>query len=360
MKTILFIIPFLSGGGAERVVSIWASELVKLGEQVHLLVFFRTSDEYSLDGSVLLRSISPSKEEHDGLPLRKKLFAIRRALKEIRPDVVIPFLPHVGLLVAAARLGLPVTVIETIRNDPHSSPEGRLLRWLRNLSVALSRRCIVQTGEQLRYFPRWLRRRMAVFANPVSNEFCEACKEFGEKKIRKIIAAGRLVELKNYPLLIRAFTGVAGKDKSIELDIYGEGPLRNALEAMISQAGLQDRARLRGRGGDMAEALLHGDLYVLSSSYEGMPNSLMEAMAEGLPCISTDCPTGPADLIVSGVNGLLVPAGDAPALERAMLWMIGNADIAVEMGRRARKTILGRHSAIASATALRDFIESIQ
>ncbi len=360
MKSILFVIPSLSGGGAERVVSIWASALAKLGERVHLLVFFRTSDEYGLDDSVLLHSISPGKEEHDRLQLWKKLLAVRRALKEIRPDVVIPFLPHVGLLVTAARLGLPIAVIETIRNNPHTVPESRLFRWLRNLSVALSRRCIVQTEAQLRYFPRWLRRRMAVFANPVSNEFCETRKQFGEKKIRKIIVAGRLVEQKNYPLLIRAFTGAAGKDKSIELDIYGEGPLRNALEVMISQAGLQDRVRLRGRAGDMAEALLHGDLYVLSSSYEGMPNSLMEAMAEGLPCISTDCPTGPADLIVSGVNGLLVPAGDAPALERAMLWMIGNTDIAVEMGSRARKIILGRHSAIASATALRDFIESIQ
>ena len=360
MNSILFVIPSLSGGGAERVVSVWASELAKMGECVHLLVFFRAENEYSLDDSVHLRSISPSKEAYDGMPLWKKLLAVRRAFKEIRPETVIPFLPHVGLMVAAAKVFLPISVIETIRNNPRAVPERRLFRWLRNLSVTFSRRCIVQTGEQLSYFPRWLHGRMAVFANPVSQEFCQACKMFTDKKIRRIVAAGRLVEQKNFPLLICAFTAIAEKDRSIGLDIYGDGPLRQTLQTMISQAGLQERVCLHGRTDGMAETLLRSDLYVLPSSFEGMPNSLMEAMAEGLPCISTDCPTGPADLIEHGVNGLLVPVGDAPAMERAMRWMIGNAEEAAEMGRRARNTILRRHSAHASATALREFIESIQ
>lgn len=360
MKRVLFVVPFLSGGGAERVVSVWTSELAKLNCDVHLLVFYRLEDEYPLDTKVVIHSIEKNgKIVYDSLTKWQKLKALRQALKEIRPDVVLPFVTHVGIMVSIAKIGLPLKVIETIRIDPRYSPQKCIFRWLRNISIFFSNRCIVQNITQLNYFPKFMQKKISVFSNPIANEFLEKGKEFTERRIQRVVAIGRLEKQKNYPMLISAFSKILKSNIDLYLDIYGEGSLQRELNNLINCLNLHDRVFLCGRTKEIATVLRRYDLFILSSDAEGMPNSLMEAMAVGLPCISTNCPTGPADIIEDGVNGILIPVGDEDALIKAITKMVENVNNAIEIGRKARETILNKYSAKISARKLLNFIESI-
>src|SRR5699024_2875790 len=152
MKRILFIIPFLSSGGAERVASIWTSELAKLGVDVHLLVFYRVNNEYLVYKKVKIHVIREYKDEYNNLSKISKLVELRKKLKEIAPNVVIPFISHVGIMTTIAKIGLNIKIVETIRNNPGTTPSNRIHRIVRNISVALSDKCIMQNVKQLRYF----------------------------------------------------------------------------------------------------------------------------------------------------------------------------------------------------------------
>lgn len=355
----LFVIPYLSSGGAERVASVLSSEMACLGMDVHLLVFYRVNSEYPLNHKVVLHAIVESKLEYDNLTRVEKFKALRRTLKKIKPDAVLPFITYVGLLVNMASIGLNLNIVETIRIDPRYGPRNILLRWMRNISILFSKGCIVQNKSQLEYFPKWIQKRMLVLPNPISEEFTKTEKIFENKNIKNIVAVGRLEEQKNHHMLISAFSRAAEGNNEIKLHIYGEGSQYNVLNDYINKLDLKGRVLLCGRTDSMPEALQKSDLFILSSRAEGMPNSLMEAMAIGLPCISTNCPTGPADLISDGINGYLVPVNNEKELTSAINKIIDNADFSIEMGKEARKSIINRYNSEVCAKELMKFLENI-
>lgn len=359
MKKVLFLIPFLSSGGAERVVSIWASEMAKKGVDVHLLLFYRVANEYTLDKRVKVHTIKNTKSDYEKLTKFIKLYCLRKAFKEIKPDLVLPFISYVGIMSLIAKIMLPIKVIETVRIDPRYSPKHKTSRWLRNISILFSKKCIVQNKTQLAYFPKWIQNKIRIFPNPIADEFTKKQKIFNEKKIKKFVTVGRLEEQKNFHLLINAFSEIVKIEKDVTLRIYGVGSLHSELNKLISDFDLGEKVLLCGRTNDMVSVLKESDLFILSSDAEGMPNSLMEAMAVGLPCISTDCPSGPADLIEDGVNGFLVPVGNKQTLVNAMIKVIRNIDSSIDMGSQARKSILKKYSASTSTNDMIKFLESI-
>ena len=151
-----------------------------------------------------------------------------------------------------------------------------------------------------------------------------------------IVSAGRLAPQKNQKMLITAFSKIANQYPDYNLTIYGEGALRQFLEQQISDLGLQERVFLPGNITDLHTQIKTSAFFVMSSDFEGMPNALIEAMALGLPCISTDCPCGgPKTLIREKENGLLIEVGDSDALADAMATLIENQSLAFEMGQNA-------------------------
>lgn len=359
MKKVLFVVPYISDGGAERVVSIWTGELVKFDCEVHLLLFYRVNNEYSVDNKVTLHTLADNADIYKSFNRIEKLMAIRKMIKSIKPDVVLPFVTYVGIIVNIARFGLGVNVLETIRIDPKSSPVTRLGRFIRNLSVFFSKGCVVQTNTQLEYFPKCFQRKMAVLSNPIAPYILNYQKKLYAKEIKKVIAVGRLEEQKNFPMLIEAFSKLVENYSELSLDIYGEGSLKKYMEELIYKLKLQGHIRLCGHTNNIGQALCASDLFVLTSNNEGMPNSLMEAMAAGLPCISTDCPTGPEELIQNGYNGYLIPVGDREALIKAMKEVLDNRDVAISMGHNARETIINNYSASESGKKLFLYINKI-
>lgn len=184
-----------------------------------------------------------------------------------------------------------------------------------------------------------------VIANPVSDRALALQKHSYDCPCRRVVMAGRLVPQKNYPMIFAAMKKVTEVYPDALLEIYGKGAMQQSLQQMINDLHLEKHVQLKGWTQDTLYEFQNSDLYVLCSNYEGMPNALMEAMAVGLPCISTDCDTGPEDLIVDGVNGYLVPVNDADKLaQRIIDVMKMTVDERRTLGENARHTMADRFS----------------
>jgi glycosyltransferase involved in cell wall biosynthesis len=151
-----------------------------------------------------------------------------------------------------------------------------------------------------------------------------------------LLAVGRLVEEKRFEWIVDGFAEIAGRHSRWDLVILGEGVERGALEGLVQKKGLGTRVHLPGRVGNLADWYRRADLYVLSSRFEGFPNTLVEAMAHGLPAVSVDCDTGPRDIINHDVDGWLVAADDdSRPLAYALDMLLSDPERCARLGQAA-------------------------
>lgn len=355
-QKICFVIPSFSFGGAERVVTVLASQLASDGYDIAIIKYFETANEYPTSEKVEVFCVSQGTETlYHELSFVERIRRIRKILKQIRPNYIVPFLPHVAAHVFLAGIGLRIRMVQTIRVAPNVAPASHLLRCIRNVLVAISYVTFVQTEKQKAYFPTWMQRRIVVLPNPVSQAMIETNPRYHGEIIR-IVSVGRLTEQKNFEMLIEAVANISKMGYPVKLNIYGEGELKQSLQALIDSLCCQNVCQLRGRTNNVPKVLGAADLFVLASNYEGMPNALMEAMAVGLPCISTDCETGPGDLLGAG-RGILVPVNDRNAMTKAIQLLMDEPQKAAEMGCRAKEYMREQYSpAVISKHFMQDVI----
>ena len=355
----MFVIPTLSQGGAERVVSVLSTALTEQGDKVAVVIYFSTDNEYKVGKKVEIINLS----EGDINIYRKngkiKLITnLRNAVKDFRPDCIIPFTYPVAQITEISTLGLHVEVFQSIRINPALGPAQRWKRYLRDRLVYKSKCTFVQNEQQKQYFRSSYRKNIHILFNPVQEELFSASQKLpGNEFI--ICSLGRLTDQKNYPLLINAFATAFEHESSVFLKIYGEGAKKEELQKLIDQYGLSSRIKLMGRTNDVKAVFQDTDLYVLSSNWEGMPNTLIEAMACHVPCLSTNCPTGPSDLIDNGVNGILVPPNDKQAMAAAMYDIYSMPyQKRVTMSEKGRQTVRNKCSSSQIAIQLKQICSS--
>jgi glycosyltransferase involved in cell wall biosynthesis len=324
----------LRHGGAERCMAILANEFVKLG---HSVIFIQ-NDEYqessfSLDTSIAIASLG-GLHFNNLASFLKPIARLRHILKDYKPDVILSFFPDTVFFASIAALGLNIPIIFSERNDPSMNLKGWKMSFFQRQAIDKSKWLVFQTEQVRQFYPQYLYK-SSVVLNPcdTSSFPIEDC-----HKEKIIVSVGRLEPQKNQKLLIDAFALVSSKHIDYRLIIFGEGSLRSDLEKQIVQLNLQDRISLPGTIDDVVSHINNCSIFVLSSDYEGLPNALIEAMALGLPCISTDCsPGGARELIHNNRNGIIVPCRDPLSLSNAILYMIENPLIAEGMGREAKK-----------------------
>lgn len=284
---ILFYINVLSNGGAERVMSNLANEL-SLENDVVLVNSFRTNNEYELNSSI--KHIYLDDNSYKGF--FEKNFAriklLRKYLKKEKPDIAISFMaePNFRLLLAKAFMGTKTII--SIRNDPNKEYGNLLFKILAKSLFVTSNGIVFQTKEAKKWFPKMIQSRSRVIYNPVKQVFYDTKTNDNPENI---VAVGRLSKQKNHKLLIEAFAEISDKITD-NLFIYGAGELEFELKKLVEKLNLNNRVFLMGNVQNIENELSKYKMYIMTSDYEGMPNSLMEAMALGVPCISTDCPCG--------------------------------------------------------------------
>ena len=188
---------------------------------------------------------------------------------------------------------------------------------MRKITYSTADGCVFQTKQAQDYYKNILKCESIIIRNPLSKNF--NIKPYNGKRDKKIVCTARLSKEKNQQFLIKTFSKIKDKYKDYRLEIYGEGPTRDNLQKLIDELNINNRVKLMGRKKNIIDCIQDSSIFVLPSNSEGMPNALLEALALGIPSISTDCPIGgPADIIDNNENGILIPMNNQDALISAI------------------------------------------
>jgi|SRR5690554_1321966 glycosyltransferase involved in cell wall biosynthesis len=346
---ILFTIRSLSCGGAERVTVNLSNKWIEKGYQVTILTLASKEDDfYELDSKINridLNLGSYSTNPYQAIIANiKRIISIRNALKKLNPDIVIGMMPVSAVLTIMASIGLHKRVIACERNYPPVSKLTRLWSQLRKITYPKATVVTAQTNEIAKWIISNIKiKKIEVIPNPIIYPLPRSEPTLHPVSViptdkKLLLSVGRLEHIKGFDLLISAFSNLEEQFPNWNLVIIGEGKERNILEDLIKEKKLQNRVLLPGRAGNIADWYNRADLFVMSSRSEGFPNVLAEAMSMGCPVVSYDCPTGPSELIIDRINGLLVnPVGDVYELESNIRILIENEEMRRLLSARAEE-----------------------
>lgn len=355
-KKVLLAIPQLTDGGAERVVSVWANELSSRGFDTAVLVFGRLKDEYYLADGIGVYSVAKDTDGYLSMSYPQRFRKMRSIIKQLSPDYAISFLPAMQVWMMLASTRLNVKRIETIRVNPWCiGITNPIHTFFWKLCYHTSYKIVLQSQEQGPFFSKRDQKKCVLVPNPISEIYVKHYKQTLAQTPTEFIAVGRLAPQKNYEMMINAFARVATENTDLRLRIFGTGSdvYIEALNAFIKKLNMESQIILMGRTPHMQEEYIKNDVFLMTSDFEGLPNALAEAMASRLICISTDCKTGPRDLIDDLRNGYLVPVNDADALtERIRDVLRMSYDEQYKMATAARDKILNYCSQGNSVNAL--------
>lgn len=333
-KEIIVVTETLGVDGPERVITELIDEWLRMGFAITVAVtraeLRKTTYEMNQDVGIIY--IDAHKK---GGPLSRitEALEVRKILKKHPNALGISLMISTSFSLAVASIGLKNKIILSERNDPHQVPFTKLQRKMRDFSMELADACVFQTQDAKDYFPKRIQKKGTIIFNPVNPALPE--RFIGERR-KAIIAVGRLEKQKNFSMLIKAFAKVSPKHSDYKLYIYGEGSLRPELEQLIDQYGLKDTVLLPGFSSNVYQEMLPCTAYVSSSDFEGMSNSMLEALAMGIPTVCTDCPIGGARTVIENeTNGLLVPVGDADRMAEAITRIIEDPRFAEKLSDNA-------------------------
>ncbi|QOD11858.1 glycosyltransferase [Psychrobacter sp. 28M-43] len=339
MKKIAIFLPNLKGGGAERVFVNLSNAFVKRGFEVDIILIQECGELLdSLDKEVHIIDLDKKR-------IRQSFIPLISYLKKNKPDAFITVMwPLTVIGILAFRLSsCNGSVIVSDHNTLSLSTAGfnRLKKAILAKSIKYfyplaDIRLAVSKGvsEDIKHFSGLKNCKIDVIYNPVlihsENEFLTKPKT---ERLR-VINVGSFKTQKNQSLLIKAFAKIA-HIIDVELVILGDGPLRTDLEALVQELNLSNYVIFLGFKKDVTAEYIKSDLFVLSSDYEGFGNVLVEAMSVGTPVVSTDCKSGPREILCDGKYGKLVPVNDVDALAQAMLQSLQEEHDVEGLKRRA-------------------------
>lgn len=337
---VLFASASMSGGGAERVVSILANELVKRGISVGILVV-RGASVYALDERVRLLPVYQEQEITTSIANKvarrfsfwTRLFSL---VKAFRPDVIIPV--HGGgwnakFVLLARAMGIRVIAAEHISHTVNAKQMIRYVerRWVYRLADALT----VLTRSDFAHYSDYLNH-VELLPNPAGFPFHEKPDPRG----LVLLAAGRLDSWhhKGFDNLLAAFAQVASAHPCWRLQIAGTGDKgRRHLESIASTLGIAAKVDFLGFRQDIDAVMRSSEVFLLSSRFEGFGMVLVEAMSQGCACVSFDCEAGPSDIIDHEVDGLLVENQNQTALANALDRVMRDASLRERLSTAARE-----------------------
>lgn len=345
---ILFFIHSLSSGGAERVTVTLANYWAAKGLPVILVTVAGTEgDFYALDDRIERIALNLDGDSANSLQAilgnARRIRALRAILRQKEPDVAVAMMATANATLALAGWGLKVETVGSERIHPPTLRLGRAWETIRQVSYSRLSALVAQTSQSA----EWLSNhapapRIAVIPNPLNYPMPHLQPSVVPANTlgnisgpRLLLAIGRLEYQKGFDRLLNAFSCLDEDKANWVLVILGEGQEREALQNQAASLGVSHRVRFPGAVGNVGQWLEAADAYVLTSRFEGFPNTLLEALAHGVPCVAVDCDTGPREILRHEEDGLLVPQDDEEALARALMRIMGDSAMRARFSERA-------------------------
>lgn len=351
---IVYCIPSLAVvGGGQRILAIKANYFVeKYGYEIHVVITDNGDKQpyFHLHPSIQVHNLDVNYDRV--VPLYRRFFSyfynrhlhkkrLNKCLKQLSPDFTVLMLRReLSFIMKMTDGSIKIAENHFEKHSYLNNANYGLLRyfpkfiwrkWQKKQIECLKkiRKFVVLTYEDAEQWDEL--NNVAVIPNPLT--FIPT--HISSYSSKQVIAVGRYVHQKGFDLLISAWKVIASKHKDWLLKIYGDGPLREALQQQINDAGIWDSCKLEFPVKDIAEKYAESSIFVLSSRFEGFGLVIVEAMACGLPVISFDCPCGPKDIIMNNKDGMLVSSGDVDGLVRQLLYLIEHDERRKQMGNSA-------------------------
>ena len=331
---LLFIMQTMRARGAERVTSVLVEELAEMSHDVYILCTgFVRGEEFPFSDKVHMEYVSDCSGSRIHL-MFARIRLIRQKIEEIKPDCIISLAyARTLFMIVAANIFKPIPMVFSERHDPVHNPKSKIDRFFRLVSYYACDRVVFQTDTARGYFPACISKKGRIISNPIIEGLPDVRNNVREPYIATFC---KLDPQKNLSLLLNSFKLVNYKHPEARLVIYGDGILKEQLEQEARLLNIQSKTVFHPHSLRVHELVCDCSMFVSSSDYEGQSNSMLEAMAMGLPCVCTDCPCGGASAVItSGVNGLLVPVGGRRELADAICYILEHPEEAREMGSRA-------------------------
>ena len=334
MKNIFFVINRLGGkgwGGAHRVMAILANYLSEKGYKVRIIVWENGKIDYPINAKIEIINLNVKLNKATGR--LKACIKTRKALKAYTNITIFAFTSRIAVDVLLSTLFMKVSIIASERTDPNTEPKKLLFRKIRDFLFCFMDKTVYQTEDALKYFPKKAQKHGCVIFNPISPGLI---KPYSGKRKKEFVTFCRIDKQKNLPLMIDSFIEAHKKHKDFYLKIYGTGLIEQEIRKYIKDKGAEEYIIMKGFSNDVHKKILKSYAYINSSDYEGMSNSMLEAMAIGLPCICTDCPIGGARSVIKNMeNGLLVPIKNKERMTESINFLIEHENICKKLSSKA-------------------------
>ncbi len=329
---IAFLCYNLRGGGAERMVSRLANAMAESGHETDIYLFDIKGICYEISEKVHIYAVG---DDFQYRQYWKRIQAVKQIIQKKEPSVLfvfmMPLIPYA--LMGRFLSGKKTKIIGAERRNPKLW-KG-MLRQAVSVSALLCDGIIFQTEGAKNYYAKLAGRKGTVIGN-IAPEAVDS-KWICEKTAASVCSAGRLHTDKDFGTLIKAFQYVVNSIPAATLHIYGEGPQKEELENLAEKLGIRDKIIFEGFADNILEEFGKYEVFAFSSRAEGMPNVLLEAMSQNLPCVSANCDFGPADLIIDGKNGYLTETGDARMMADRIIRLLTDRNLRETMGINAGK-----------------------
>jgi len=349
-KKLCLVISSLGPGGMERVMSELAECFCQKQIVVHLVLYgIKPEIFYHLPVNIIIHK--PSFRFNNRLRIwftLKTFIYLRSEIKKIRPDSVLSFGEYWNNFVLLALYGFKCPVYVSDRCQPDKSL-GNFHNLLRKFLYPRAAGVIVQTNIAKDIYQRMLpEAKLYVIGNPIRT----IVKEPGILKENIVLSVGRLIKTKHHDELIRIFVKV--NPSNWKLVIIGDDANRQQnkarLNALIKELNAEDKVLLAGTRNDVDTFYKKSKIFAFTSSSEGFPNVIGEAMSAGLPVIAFDCIAGPSELIQNKINGLLIKLFDYEEYERSLIILMKDDSLRKSMGENAQSSITRFSTKIVSET----------
>lgn len=345
MKKITIVVGTMIQGGAHRIPCIQANELVKRGYDVTLLLVVDSPIRpFRIDGAVKIEHCF-SYENLEGSSILSKLHRrllapiyIRNALKEISPDIVITHVQGTNreAILACRTLGIKVIACEHTSIHMPYGLMGKLAYLERRYIYKLAHAITVLTEYDYNVFYKKHHKNVVVLPNPTSFTPKYDVQQVARNKVITAVGDLNRIHVKGWDLLIPIFAEVSTSYSDWRLQIAGGGEEgKKTLIELAKKYEVESRIDFLGSVKNIDNLLQNSSVFILTSRNEGMPMALLEAMSQGCACIAFDCKTGPADLLVNQVNGLLIENGNCSEMLKCLSTLMSNIEMRSSLGECA-------------------------